>query len=74
MKKESLIGFVLLVLGFLILAYEAYSFASHKKFFNLASIQAAQEEQLRLPLTPFFGAVAMFAGVVLIVRDRDRAS
>jgi len=49
-------------------------FAAHESIFNLASIQAAQEAQLRLPLTPLFGSVAIFAGVVLIVRDRDRAS
>ena len=74
MKKESFIGLMLLVVGFLLLAYQAYRFAAHESIFNLASIQAAQEAQLRLPLTPLFGAVAMFAGVVLIVRDRDRAS
>ena len=75
MKKESLIGLMLLVVGFLLLAYQVYRFAAHESIiFDLASIQAAQEAQLRLPLTPLFGAVAMFAGVVLIVRDRDRAS
>jgi len=74
MKKESLIGLMLLVVGFLLLAYQVYRFAAHESFFDVASIQAAQEAQLRLPLTPLFGAVAMFAGVVLIVRDRDRAS
>jgi small-conductance mechanosensitive channel len=74
MKKESLIGLMLLVVGFLLLAYQVYSFAAHESIFDLASIRAAQEAQLRLPLTPLFGAVAMFAGVVLIVRDRDRAS
>ena len=74
MKKEFLIGLVLLILGFLTLVYEAYRFTAHNNFLTLASIQAVQEQQLRLPLTPLFGAVAMFAGVVLIVRDRDRAS
>jgi hypothetical protein len=74
MKKESFIGLMLLVVGFLLLAYQVYRFAAHESIFNLASIQAAQEAQLRLPLTPLFGAVAIFAGVVLIVRDRDRAS
>jgi hypothetical protein len=73
-KKEFLIGLGLLVLGFFVLAYQAYSFASHKSILALAPIQAAQEAQVQLPLTPLFGAVAMFAGVVLIVRDRDRAS
>lgn len=74
MKKESLIGLILLVVGFLLMAYQVYRFATHESILDLASIQAAQEAQLRLPLTPLFGAVAMFAGVVLIVRDRDRAS
>ena len=74
MKKESLIGLMLLVVGFLLLAYQVYRFAAHESIPDLASIQPAQEAQLRLPLTPLFGAVAMFAGVVLIVRDRDRAS
>ena len=74
MKKEFLIGLVLLVAGFLLLAYQVYRFAVHESIFSLASIQAAQEAQLRLPLTPWFGAVAIFAGIVLIVRVRDRAS
>ena len=72
--KKSLIGMILLVAGFLLLTYQVYRFAAHESIFNLASIQAAQEAQLRLPLTPLFGSVAIFAGVVLIVRDRDRAS
>ena len=74
MKKESLIGLMLLVAGFFLLAYQVYRFAAHESIFDLAFIQAAQEAQLRLPLAPLFGAVAMFAGIVLIVRDRDRAS
>ena len=74
MKKEPLIGLILLIAGFLLLAYQAYRFAVQESIFNLASIQAAQEAQLRLPLTPLFASVAIFAGVVLIVRDRDRAS
>jgi len=73
-KKEFLIGLGLLVLGFFVLAYQAYSFASQKRILSPAPIQAPEEAQVQLPLTPFFGAVAMFAGVVLIVRDRDRAS
>jgi hypothetical protein len=73
-KKEFLIGLCLLVLGFFVLAHQAYSFASHKSILTLAPIQAPEEAQVELPLTPLFGAVAMFAGVVLIVRDRDRAS
>ena len=72
--KNSLMGVILLVAGFLLLAYQVYRFAAHESIFNLASIQAAQEAQLRLPLTPLFGSVAIFAGVVLIVRARDRAS
>jgi len=73
MKK--LIGLMLLVVGFLLLAYQVYRFAARESIvFDLVSIQAAHEAQLRLPLTPLFGAVSMFAGVVLIVRDRDRAS
>jgi hypothetical protein len=74
MKKESLIGLILLIAGLLLLAYQVYRFAVLESIFNLASIQAAQEAQLRLPLTPLFASVAIFAGVVLIVRDRDRAS
>lgn len=74
MKKESLIGLMLLAVGFLLLAFEVHRFAVHESVLNLALIQAAQEAQLRLPLTPWFGAVAIFAGVVLIVLARDRAS
>lgn len=74
MKREFLIGLVLLILGAFTLVYEVYRFTAHSNIFSVASIQAAQEQQLRLPLTPLFAAVAMFAGVVLIVRNRDRAS
>jgi hypothetical protein len=65
MKKTTLLGFALLLVGFLALAYQGFSYIWHYRTPPVDSI----EEHNPLPLSPVFGAISMFAGFVLIARE-----
>jgi hypothetical protein len=64
---KVLLGVLLMVAGFLAFAHEGFSFVSHQPWLD----QAAIEQGNPLPLWPAFGAIAMFAGFVLIALYKD---
>jgi hypothetical protein len=64
------IGIVLLVIGFLSLAYQGVTYTTHKKVLDVGPIQATKEEHHTVPLPPILGALALIGGMVVLVVDR----
>lgn len=65
---KLVIGFALMVAGFLAFAHEALTFISQLQWLDPAAI----EQSNPLPLSPAFGAVAMFIGFVLIALQKEK--
>jgi uncharacterized membrane protein YidH (DUF202 family) len=68
----KVIGIVLIVVGLFALAFGGISWTKKEKVLDLGPIQAETRKRETLPLPPVFGAVAVIAGIVLVVADKRR--
>lgn len=67
MKRMTLIGIVLLVLGVLSLAYQGITYTRQEKIIDIGPIQATAETKERIPIPPIVGGLALIGGIVLLV-------
>jgi hypothetical protein len=67
MKKVTLIGIVLLVLGVLALAYQGINYTRKEKILDIGPIHATAETHERIPLPPVIGGLALAGGIALLV-------
>ncbi|HEV8268586.1 MAG TPA: DUF3185 domain-containing protein [Thermoanaerobaculia bacterium] len=63
-------GIVLLALGILALVYQGLTYTTREKVFEVGPITATKETKKTIPLPPIAGAVAVVAGIVLILRGK----
>ena len=70
MKTMTLIGIILIVLGVVGLIYGGITYTSSKNVVEVGSMRVQVDEKRQIPLSPIAGAVAVAAGVVLIVVGR----
>jgi uncharacterized membrane protein len=73
MKTATLLGFVLIILGVLALAYQGITYTTHKKVLDVGPIQATKEEHNTIPLPPIVGGLALIGGIVLIAAGSKEA-
>jgi hypothetical protein len=66
------IGFVLLVLGTLVLVYGGISYSRQRTILDVGPIKATATEQHNIPLSPIVGGIAIVSGLVLLVVPRRR--
>ena len=68
----KILGIVLIVIGLFALAFGGISWTKKEKVLDMGPIQAETHTRETLPLPPIFGAVAVVAGIVLVVVDKRR--
>ena len=73
MKTMTVIGIILIVLGVAGLIYGGITYTSSKNVVEVGSMRVSVDEERQIPLSPIAGAVAVAAGVVLIVVGRRQA-
>lgn len=73
MKPLMLLGVALIVLGVLALAYQGITYTTREKIIDLGPLKASVEKQKTIPLPPILGAVALAAGVLLVVVGKKRS-
>jgi uncharacterized membrane protein HdeD (DUF308 family) len=73
MRPVMLVGVVLIVVGVLALAYQGITYTTREKVIDLGPLQASVDKKKTIPLPPILGALALAAGVVLIVVGNKRA-
>ena len=66
-------GIVLIVLGAIALAYQGITYTTHKKVLDIGPLQATTTEHKTIPLPPILGAVAVLAGLALVVSGGRQA-
>jgi hypothetical protein len=64
------LGIILLLVGVLALAYQGFTYTTHKKVLDVGPIQATKEEHHSVPIPPILGALALIGGVVVLISDR----
>jgi len=66
------LGIILIALGLFGLAWGGLSYTTTEKVVDIGPIHATREKTHNIPLPPIAGAVALIAGVVLLVAGRTK--
>lgn len=64
------IGFVLIVVGLLGLAWGGFSYTRKEKVVDLGPVDISKEKKESVPIPPVAGLVAVVVGGILVVKDR----
>ena len=64
------LGIILIALGLLGLAWGGFTYTTSKKVVDIGPIHATRDITHNVPLPPIAGAVALIAGIVLLVARR----
>jgi hypothetical protein len=67
MKKNMIIGLVLIVLGVLALAYEGISYMTQEEIVDLGPLELEAETEKTIPIPPIIGFLALAGGIVVVV-------
>jgi uncharacterized membrane protein len=67
MKTVTIVGFVLLVLGIISLAYQGISYTTQKEVVDIGPIHATENQEHNIPLPPVLGGLMMVGGIVLLI-------
>lgn len=67
MKAATVVGILLIVLGFAGFAFGGISFTHQKKDVDLGPLQVSHEEKSTLPISPILSSLSLIAGVGLVV-------
>lgn len=73
MKPIILLGVVLIVIGAFALAYQGITYTTREKVIDLGPLKASVEKRKTIPLPPVLGAVALAAGIILVVVGNKRS-
>jgi uncharacterized membrane protein HdeD (DUF308 family) len=67
-------GIILIIVGVIALIFGGISYTTKEKVLDLGPIEATAEKEKRIPLPPILGAVALIAGVVLLLAGGKRGT
>ena len=67
MPGIKIIAVLLIVLGFIALAYEGITYTTREKVLEVGPITATKEKKETIPLSPVVGVLALVGGVSLLV-------
>jgi hypothetical protein len=68
----KIVGFVLVVLGLLVLIYGGISYNKHRTVIDVGAFKATATERKNIPLSPIVGGIALLGGVILLVVPKKR--
>lgn len=72
MKKYTVIGIVLIVLGVAALAFQGITYTTREKAVDLGPIQVTTERTRNIPLPPILGGIELVGGIVLLVTASNK--
>ena len=64
------LGIILIVIGIVGILWGGITYTSREKILDLGSIEATEETEKTIPVPPVVGAVAVVAGVWMIVASK----
>jgi hypothetical protein len=66
----KIFGFVLMVLGILVLVYGGVSYNRQRTILDVGPFKATATEQKNVPLSPIVGGIALISGIALLAIPR----
>jgi len=70
MRGSTLAAIVLILAGVIALAYQGFTYTTHKQILNMGPIQATKEEHHTVYLPPVLGIVALVGGIAILAFDK----
>ena len=67
MRPKIVIAIILIAVGITAFAYQGITYTTREKVVDIGPIQVTAEKTRTLPLPPILGAIALVAGIVLLV-------
>lgn len=67
MKRNVLMGLVLIAVGVVALAYQGITYTTREKTVDLGPIEVTRDRTRNIPLPPILGVVALVGGIALVV-------
>jgi hypothetical protein len=72
MKGKMLVGVILIVLGGLALAYQGITYTTKDTVVDIGPLEVEKENTNTIPLPPILGAVALVAGLAIVITSRGK--
>lgn len=72
MKGKMLVGVILIVLGGLALAYQGITYTTKDTVVDIGPLEVEKENTNTIPLPPILGAVALVAGLGIVITSRGK--
>ena len=73
MKKNTLLGIILIVVGVVAFAYQGITYTTREKVVDVGPLHMTAERTRTLPLPPIVGALALAGGIVLLVTGSKKS-
>jgi uncharacterized membrane protein len=71
MKPVGIVGIILLVVGFVMLAYGGYAtFTTKENVAKLGPLEINKQEEHPVPVGPIIGGICIVGGIILLVSGR----
>jgi uncharacterized membrane protein YidH (DUF202 family) len=72
MTGRTLLGVILIAIGAIALAYQGFTYTTHKKVLDIGPIQATKEERQTIPVPPIIGVIAIISGIAVVALGRGK--
>lgn len=72
MKGKMLVGVILIVLGGLALAYQGITYTTKDTVVDIGPLEVEKENTNTIPVPPILGAVALVAGLAIVITSRGK--
>ncbi len=72
MRQNTIFAVLLIVLGVAAFSYQGITYKTREKAVDLGSLQVTTENTKNIPIPPIVGAIALIAGVVILIRDTNK--
>lgn len=73
MNRITLLAIILIALGVVAFAFQGITYTTREKAVDIGPIEVTTERTRNIPLPPIVGAVALVAGIVLLVTNKRTA-
>lgn len=73
MRPQIIAAILLIIVGFVAIAYQGFSYTTTEKAIDLGPIQVTAEKKHTFPISPIVGGIALVGGIMLLITGKRKA-
>ncbi|MBA3386386.1 MAG: DUF3185 domain-containing protein [Verrucomicrobiota bacterium] len=73
MKPAGIIGFILIVIGIIALAYGGFSYTKRERVIDAGPLQVSADREKTVPFPPILGGICLVGGIVLVLAGNRKS-